>query len=112
MTSKENVTLYKCDFCKKTLQVRSAMERHEKGCGRNPANFSGCYVGCKHLKIIKEYCSDPTSERDVIKVPYCEKLKQKMYSCGAERRGLLTKYPEDFIDSVRMPAECEHFEFI
>ena len=32
----KHVTMYYCDFCKKKLMVRPAMEKHEKHCTMNP----------------------------------------------------------------------------
>lgn len=44
----ENVTLYKCDFCKKELKRKHAMESHELRCSRNPLNDRPC-LNCPHL---------------------------------------------------------------
>jgi len=49
MTAKENVTIYKCDFCRKKLMVKHAMVRHEKWCESNPENFKKC-SGCVNLQ--------------------------------------------------------------
>src|SRR6185503_10160146 len=48
MKTIENVTIYKCDFCKKELKRKHAMVNHESKCFHNPANFSPCF-GCEHL---------------------------------------------------------------
>lgn len=45
----ENVTIYKCDFCKKELKRKHAMEAHEKSCWNNPENSHKCFEGCKYL---------------------------------------------------------------
>jgi hypothetical protein len=49
MKVKENITIYKCDFCKKELKRRYAMERHEERCYNNPANDRPC-LHCPHLE--------------------------------------------------------------
>lgn len=49
MQIKENITLYKCDFCKKELKRKHAMEIHENQCNSNPINQRPCLSGCSHL---------------------------------------------------------------
>jgi hypothetical protein len=45
----ENVTIYKCDFCKKELKRKHAMINHELQCNNNPINQRPCLDGCKYL---------------------------------------------------------------
>ena len=40
--------IYKCDFCNKLYQVKSACEKHEKVCTKNPINDRICHH-CWHL---------------------------------------------------------------
>lgn len=119
MTIKENVTLYKCDFCKKKLQVKHAMAKHEKYCYGRPENQSMC-TGCRHLEEIKvEYTTydnayDEDGPREVTRTSkgyHCKKLDKLMYHIGAVKKGLVDKYPETFEGRERMPSECEHFQF-
>jgi len=44
----ENITIFKCDFCKKELKRKYAMEAHELRCGNNPINDRVC-LHCPHL---------------------------------------------------------------
>lgn len=44
----QNVTVYKCDFCRKKLFREHAMKNHEKICGANPVNNRPC-LGCPLL---------------------------------------------------------------
>jgi hypothetical protein len=45
----ENITLYKCDFCKKELKRKWAIERHEERCMGNPIHNRPCFH-CQHLE--------------------------------------------------------------
>lgn len=49
MKVKENINVYCCDFCKKKLFIRQAMERHEERCHANPINFRPCF-NCIYLE--------------------------------------------------------------
>lgn len=119
MIVKENVTVYKCGFCKKKLFVKHAMDHHEKYCGCNPENFKAC-EGCIHLEEIEvEYDLGDGYENEPVTRKAtgfnCKKLNKKMYPTKAERKGLPTKYPWTFQDQVPMPKECSErsdaFEF-
>jgi len=46
----ENVTIYKCDFCKKELKRQHAMAKHELQCNCNPINQRPCLDFCIHLR--------------------------------------------------------------
>ncbi len=48
MKTIEIVTLYKCEFCGKTLRRKHAMARHELLCYSNPKNDTLC-LSCHHL---------------------------------------------------------------
>ncbi len=48
MTVKNNVTIYKCEFCKKELKRKHAMVTHELRCSGNPINKRPCLY-CQHL---------------------------------------------------------------
>lgn len=50
MKTIENVTLYKCDFCKKELKRKHAMVNHEIKCNGNPENYRPCFNNCKYLE--------------------------------------------------------------
>ena len=49
MIVKENITIYKCEFCSKQLFRKHAMIRHEDLCGLNPKNHKDCH-DCKFLE--------------------------------------------------------------
>jgi len=50
MKTIENVTLYKCDFCKKELKRKHAMINHEIKCHNNPENNRKCFNCCSNLE--------------------------------------------------------------
>jgi len=117
MTIKENVTLYKCDFCKRKMQVKGAMERHEPLCYMNPKNQSICQ-GCNHLEEIEvEYTAfypNRYGESEVERTTKgfrCVKLDKLMYHHGAVVKGLVEKYPETFEGREPMPITCEHYQY-
>lgn len=120
MKVKENVTLYKCDFCSKKLFVKHAMENHEKWCGNNPENVRAC-SGCKFLEETtvdyeQNYNSfgegygvifDAGTETKTSKAFRCAKLDKLVYPLKVEKKGLVEKYPETFENQIPMPKECE-----
>lgn len=50
MKTIENVTLYKCDFCKKEYKRKHFCADHEKMCYWNPVNNRKCFEGCLNLE--------------------------------------------------------------
>lgn len=110
----KETTVYKCEFCKKKMFVKHAMQRHEKYCSNNPENFKAC-SGCVHLEeiAISYEVGDDYNNEPIEKTATgfrCKKLDQKMYPTKAERKGLPEKYPHTFHDQVPMPKECEYRE--
>ena len=113
MKVQENVTVYKCDFCKKKLLRKHAMIKHEEHCGHNPKNHSACQ-GCIFLKQKSEtfegYGHDYGNEY-YVKTFFCEKLNKGVYPHKVVKKGLLQKYPETFVDQIKMPTKCEHWRY-
>lgn len=114
MITVENVTIYKCDFCKKELKRKHAMVDHESKCGANPINHRPCLNGCVHLDVKEiEYTRGDDYNGDPIYTKgnafYC-KLKDtfmllpkvenesglKWVHCGNEE-----------VQQFPMPKECE-----
>jgi len=122
MTVKENITLYKCDFCKKELKRRHAMETHEERCSGNPVNYRPC-LGCQHLerKEIQYYAGvdDDYSGEPVYR-------KGKAFFCAKKNKLLLHPKTEYFnwrfnikyvtfngeheVEQDDMPKQCEIFD--
>lgn len=112
-----NVTIYKCEFCKKELKRKHAMVNHEEICDNNPKNKKACY-GCIHLQ---EHDTEYYTEHRGYDGEYdetehkshcfrCEKFEKLMFTWKAEKLKLPEKYPETFEDQKRMPNSCRHFK--
>lgn len=113
MKTIKNVTVYKCEFCKKTLFRKHAMIRHEKFCESNPENSKAC-SGCMFLEEetiehvrYNHYGSESITSSTSFK---CVKKDILVYPTKVERLGLPEKYPETFEDQIPMPKECEDFD--
>lgn len=116
MFIKENVTIYKCEFCKKELKVKHAMVKHEDDCISNPKNFRICHdcTFCEEKQVdYTVFGFNGYSEVEVDKKAngfYCTKLAKAIYPYKCERKKLPEKYPETFVDQIPMKKDCEHFE--
>lgn len=115
MTIKENVTLYNCDFCKKELKRKHAMEKHEDLCSNNPKNSKACFGGCIHLETVEMEVSfingNPEYSDNLKKVEVfrCKKLDKLMFPYSIERRKLDRKY-DTYDGQEPMPNKCESYE--
>ncbi len=115
----ENITLYKCDFCKKELKRKHAMINHELKCNCNPINFRACTNGCKFLDrevIDVDYESyydyengEQHYETKQVNAFKCTKFDKIMYPFSIEKSSALEKHPETFEDQEPMPKECDGF---
>ena len=110
----ENVTLYKCEFCKKELKLKHAMEKHEKTCERSPDIEKACYE-CQHLESVEKmvwfegYYGDDGTEKKV-NVFHCKKIDKLMFPYSIEKRDLHNRFPETYEDQEPMPNKCNDFE--
>lgn len=120
MKTIENITLYKCDFCKKELKRKHAMINHEFKCNCNPINFRACTNGCAflerekididietHFDHINGEHSYKTIEVNAFK---CTKFDKIMYPYSIEKSSALEKYPETFEYQEPMPKVCDSFK--
>ncbi len=115
----ENVTIYKCDFCKKELKRKHAMVNHEEKCNSNPLNFRACTNGCTFLQreIIDVdfetgyHYENGESEYSKIQVNAfkCTKFDKIMYPFSIEKSMALEKYPKTFKYQEPMLKECYSF---
>lgn len=117
MTIKENVTLYKCDFCKKELKRKHAMINHEENCSCNPKHFDAC-SNCHFLKVKPKTIhydvpcgyDGEMEERTISSQSFhCTKLNKEMYPSKVVRKKIINRFPETFQGMEQMPNECEHF---
>lgn len=111
----ENITRYECDFCKKRLYVRHAMEKHEKICDSNPENSKACF-NCKFLErtvidvyFETHYHPDYGSASAEKKVDgfKCSLYNKLMFPWKIERKELHIKYPGTYDEQEPMPKECD-----
>jgi len=63
---------YRCDFCKKT-GIKSAIERHEKICFRNPGRFCDY---CGNEGVTTEF-DENTNTNYLLDCPYCASFNKK-----------------------------------
>lgn len=118
MKTIENVTIYKCDFCKKELKRKWSMELHEKLCNNNPVNHKKC-LNCVHLnseemdvEFLQGYDyhdGEPDYRTQSVKVLKCDKLDKLMFPWAIEKKELHLKHPITFEDQEPMPKECDSF---
>src|SRR5574342_182226 len=119
MKIKKGVTVYTCDYCKKKLFIKQAMERHEKWCYNNPENSKACF-GCRFLEETEipydvnmnalgqnlGVIFDAYTETRTARGFHCKKLDKTLYPLKVEKKGLPLKYPETFENQEPMPKEC------
>lgn len=110
----ENVTIYKCEYCRKESKNKGAMTRHENKCKNNPKNHKACIGGCSYLKYKEvEVCFEErglnvANKYVKINIPYCTKLDKLMFPYSIERKNLHKKY-STFDGQEPMPHKCDHF---
>ena len=117
MKTIENVTIYKCDFCKKELKRKHAMVKHETECFNNPLNFRPCQT-CRYLEKQNDgdteihFISGGEDDIRYEKTPdyfFCKKKNIRVYSPKAEFKGIVEQYPETFEDQEPMPKQCDDY---
>lgn len=117
MTIKENITIYKCDFCPKELKKKHAMISHEEKCDKNPKNLKHCHF-CEHLEpveievYIDSYLCSNDGVMTKVKSFKCNKLDKLMYPYSIEKHDLPNKFPDTFEDQEPMPNNCDSFQEI
>lgn len=117
----ENITIYKCDFCKKELKRKHAMATHEERCNCNPVNDRPC-LNCpkmerKEIEFETNY-QDYHSGESVMR-------KGMAFFCTAKNIFLLhpkVKYLQDGenlkwvyekdeeVEQFDMPTQCDIFD--
>lgn len=113
MKTKENVTLYECDFCKKKMQRKHSMENHEIRCAKNPANVPKCYdcENCEKVPIRYERNGGDILEKGSAFV--CNVQKDFFMfppSIGFRGGPPYSEYHGEEIEQNPMPMECDKFK--
>src|SRR6478736_5854849 len=94
--------VYQCDHCKRNMFVKSACEKHEIWCTKNPENIAAC-EGCKNLEEVDvEYYFDTYNgeSSNTVRCFKCTAKNIELYPLKAERLGLPNKYPETFFEKA------------
>ena len=81
----KKITAYKCDHCGKLYQRKSACEKHEKACSKNPENDRACF-GCIHLRKETHEEDGPWTTRKY-KFFFCGKLDHFVHPPKVEHKG-------------------------
>lgn len=109
----DNITVYQCEFCKKKLFRKHAMEHHEKYCRLNPEMERVCY-DCifKKETVVKVHKQGEHGEpyTEDYKAYSCEKLNTLIYHPIVERKKMIKKMPSVFENQIPMKKDCEHYE--
>lgn len=104
----ENVTLYVCEYCKKRLILKHAMEKHEFNCSANPKNTTICSMCCflevGETTVQSDYYGEMQKQKQ--KTFHCKKLNKNMYPFKVVKKRLLERFPESFAGKEQMPQDC------
>lgn len=120
----KNVTIYKCDFCKKELKRKHSMANHEIKCHNNPENNRKCFNGCAYLerKTIELYTGiDEYNTGEPVNKKYngfyCSAKKQYLIPPIIEHKdgkNTNAKFGYDDkgeeVEQEFMPKECDLFD--
>lgn len=109
--------IYKCEYCNKLYQIKSACENHELACRKNPANFRPCY-SCFNLEkkealIYSGY--DDYYTYEPVNVPrdffFCTKNQIFLYTPQNEIKGNFdhTDTEGGIFKNHPMPKKCRHY---
>jgi len=119
MKTIENVTIYKCDFCKKELKRKHAMVKHEVICSKNPLNIRPC-MNCAHLitkgiKVNTGMSNDYTDDIYIdFNAPFCEKFAKFLILPKLEHKKgnwdiISVLHNGEDVEQEFMPKECDSF---
>ncbi len=109
----ETREIYKCEHCRKMYQVKSACEKHESGCKKNPANYRPCLDYCLHVsKKPFTYVIDTSyyEEDRIVNVLYCEKLKKGVCPPSRDPYDVLYDKNSNEIENTVMPKKCDDYK--
>lgn len=111
----ETRKIYKCDHCRKLYQIKSACEKHEKFCVKNPENYKACY-DCKFYTTVETEIHQETiygEHRMNYRVGKCTKLNKFLYPLVTERKNnafLQEDMGDGEIPNEPMPHTCDSQE--
>lgn len=103
---KELKTAYRCDHCRKIYERKSACEKHESLCKKNPVNIPLCF-NCIYSRVQMTNAYVRDTDRDTeLKLFYCEAKQKIMYPSTLIRK----KKPKvwhngEQVEMVDMPTD-------
>lgn len=104
----ETKEIYKCDFCRKLYQVKTACENHEVSCSENPDNERACF-GCEFLtkkeNTIYEDSPMGGEYKFTRQLLYCNKKEIFVYPPKVEHKGNAIDLGDE--TNEPMPRQCE-----
>lgn len=112
MRVEENVTIYRCEHCKKKMFRKHAMVAHEEWCNKNPKNTRVCHF-CPHLEKINVRIDieQQYGSHKIETIGFkCNKLNIELYPFSAEKKKLPSRFLESFEEKEPMKNSCEHFD--
>lgn len=103
----ETKEIYKCEYCNKLYQIKSACYKHENICSKNPENDRACFT-CRHLTTETEtiyYDTGYGENERKVNLLYCNKKESFVYPPKVEFKK--NWYETDPIENNPMPKKCE-----
>lgn len=112
MKELKNRTLYACDHCGKRYQTKRGCLYHEQyKCIKNPNNQHKCFENCKHLvretKTETNYDYLGGEHEWSYNTFLCAITDEQMHTFRLSEKHNLYYV----LNSVRMPLECDNYEF-
>lgn len=108
METKENQTVYKCEFCKKHYLHKHHATKHELKCRFNPNNRHKCFEYCVHLEKEKNPIytgGDSEYIKGYETNFFCKKYQKSLHSYKAEHSN--NRYLKEVVEETeRMPLTC------
>jgi len=112
----ETKEIYKCEYCNKLYQIKSACIRHEPLCYKNPENIPACY-NCSHLDKIDVKLLTEIETGGECGISYGEKLiEYSLLKCDIKNKFMIPiishkkgNYIPNLLDEVEfevMPLSC------
>ena len=106
--------IYKCSYCYKLYQIKSACIKHELSCKKRPDYFRPCYDCMNAIKInVKAkhtYINEQTGDYvdGTVKIIFCKAKQCGIYPLSVAVKDNAWKLLD--YDNVPMPTECDLFK--
>jgi len=108
---------YRCGYCNKLYLRKSACEKHELSCGKNPLNHRPCFL-CENMAMVNatyvydDYRGENSRQVSVL---YCSAKKEFIYPPKVEGKRTAFDYLVLFehqgeLPNNPMPKQCDIFD--